>query len=67
MIRDMIVLDAVVRPHNVAPENRHPAAHLQAAHAVEPDELAAFEGVRSVEVRQTLDDPWTPDRRGCAP
>jgi len=31
------------------------------------DERMTLEGVRSVKVRQTLDDLWTPDRMGCAP
>ena len=69
MIRDMIVVDAVVHPRDLAPENSNPtaAAQLQAAYAAHPDELMTLEGVRSVQVCQTLDDLWTPDRMGWAP
>jgi len=68
MIRDMIVVDAMVHPYDLAPENQNPAAaQLQAVYAAHPDELMALEGVRSVEVCQTLDDLWTPDRVGRSP
>lgn len=51
MIDDMLVVDAVVRPWNMFPGNQNPEApgtHL--------------DGVRAVEVRQTTDKLWTPDR-----
>jgi metal-sulfur cluster biosynthetic enzyme len=41
--------------------------HLRGMRQFITDELMALEGVRSVEVRQTLEELWTPERMGRAP
>jgi len=70
----MVVVDAVVHPYNLAPGNQNPAAREQletvyAAHCLFAgmrqyicDVLKELPGVTSVEVRQTRDELWTPDR-----
>ena len=51
MIDNMLVVDAVVHPWNMSPGNQNPEA---------PE--TQLDGVRAVEVRQTTDKLWTPDR-----
>jgi metal-sulfur cluster biosynthetic enzyme len=41
--------------------------HLRGIRQFITDELMALDGVRSVEVRQSLNDLWTPERMGRTP